>query len=106
AIGSPGGTRIINYVAQTLVNVLDFGLDVQQAVAAPHVVAQDDGPVELEERTELPERAGALEAMGHRAVPRNLNSGLHGIVIDYGEDGARRLRGGADPRREGIALGD
>src|SRR5690606_21293056 len=50
-IGSPGGTRIINYVAQTLVNVLDFGLDVQQAIAAPHVVAQHDGPVELEERT-------------------------------------------------------
>jgi gamma-glutamyltranspeptidase / glutathione hydrolase len=104
-IGSPGGTRIINFVAQAIVNVLDFGLDVQQAVAAPHVVAQDSGPVELEERTSLPEQAGALEALGHRAVPRNLNSGLHGIAVEHGADG-RTLRGGADPRREGVALGD
>ncbi|MBN1237539.1 MAG: gamma-glutamyltransferase [Gammaproteobacteria bacterium] len=105
AIGSPGGTRIINYVSQALVNVLDFGLDVQQAVSAPHIVAQDDSPIELEERTALTERRDELEEMGHRVVPRNLNSGLHGIVVDH-RDGRRVLRGGADPRREGVALGD
>jgi gamma-glutamyltranspeptidase / glutathione hydrolase len=104
-IGSPGGTRIINYVAQAIVSVLDFGLDVQQAVAAPHLVAQADGAVELEERTVLPDRAEALEALGHRVVPRNLNSGLHGILVEHG-DGGRVLHGGADPRREGVALGD
>ena len=49
-VGSPGGTRIIGFVAQTIVGVLDFGLDVQQAVAAPHFLAQE-GPIELEEGT-------------------------------------------------------
>ena len=100
AIGSPGGTRIINYVAQTLVGVLDLGLDIQQAIAAPHFVAQL-GPLELEQDTPLIEHVPALEALGHRALPRNLNSGLHGIVID-----GTRLLGGADPRREGEAVGD
>jgi gamma-glutamyltranspeptidase / glutathione hydrolase len=104
AIGSPGGTRIINYVAQTLLNMLDFGMSVQQAIAAPHVVAQL-GPLELEQGTAVVELRSALEALGHRVVPRTLNSGLHGIVIDY-SDAGRRLVGGADPRREGVALGD
>ncbi len=103
-VGSPGGTRIINYVTQAIVGVLDFGLDIQAAVAAPHFVAQD-GPIELEEGTELLELAGELEALGHRVVPRGLNSGLHGITVEYGEDGAV-LEGGVDPRREGLALGD
>jgi gamma-glutamyltranspeptidase / glutathione hydrolase len=104
AIGSPGGTRIINYVAQTLINMLDFGMNVQDAIAAPHVVAQL-GPVELEQGTAVVEHRSALEALGHRVVPRTLNSGLHGIVIDYDASG-RRLVGGADPRREGIVLGE
>ncbi len=103
-VGSPGGTRIINYVTQALVGVLDGGLDVQAAVEAPHFVAQD-GPIELEEGTELVELGGELEALGHRVVPRGLNSGLHGIAVDYGESG-RVLSGGADPRREGVAIGD
>jgi gamma-glutamyltranspeptidase/glutathione hydrolase len=80
-------------------------LDVQEAVAAPHIVAQDDGPIELEENTELLAHRETLEAKGHRVVPRNLNSGLHAIVVDYGASGTT-LRGGVDPRREGAALGD
>src|SRR5690606_24066989 len=104
AIGSPGGTRIINYVSQTLLNILDFGMNVQDAISAPHVVAQQ-GPVELEQNTPIVELAPALEALGHRVVPRTLISGLHGIVIEY-DGGVRRLLGGADPRREGIALGE
>src|SRR5690606_18864265 len=104
AIGSPGGTRIINYVSQALVNIIDLGMNVQDAIAAPHFVAQH-GPIELEQGTPAVEHAAALEALGHRVVPRTLNSGLHGIVVEHGEDG-RRLFGGADPRREGVALGD
>jgi len=103
-IGSPGGTRIINYVAQAIVGVLDLGLNVQDAVAAPHLVSQG-GPVELEEETALMEYADALTALGHRVVPRNLNSGLHGIEVEYAGD-TRTLAGGVDPRREGVALGD
>jgi len=104
AIGSPGGTRIINYVSQALLNVLDFGMNVQDAISAPHIVAQT-GPIELEQNTPITEHTAALEALGHRVVPRTLNSGLHGIVIEYDGD-ARRFAGGADPRREGIVLGD
>lgn len=104
-IGSPGGTRIINYVAQAVIEVLDFGSDVEAAVAAPHFVAQG-GRLELEERSPLLELSASLEALGHRPIARSLNSGLHGITIDYAPDGTRTLAGAADPRREGIALGD
>ncbi len=104
AIGSPGGTRIINYVSQALVNLIDLGMNVQDAIAAPHFVAQY-ATVELEQGTPIVEHAAALEALGHRVVLRTLNSGLHGIVIEHGEAG-RRLYGAADPRREGVALGD
>jgi gamma-glutamyltranspeptidase/glutathione hydrolase len=104
AIGSPGGSRIIQYVAQTLVHVLDLGLDIQTAIAAPHVVNRN-GPTELEpgagdgEKTEV--LAAALRALGHEVVLRDQNSGLHGIVKT-----SAGLSGGADPRREGLAVGD
>jgi gamma-glutamyltranspeptidase/glutathione hydrolase len=103
-MGSPGGTRIINFVAQALIGVLDGGLNVQEAVAAPHFLAQR-GFIELEERTALLEQTEALEALGHRVGARNLNSGLHAIEIEYKESGPV-LWGGVDPRREGAALGD
>jgi gamma-glutamyltranspeptidase/glutathione hydrolase len=103
-IGSPGGTRIIGFVAQAIINVLDWDMNIQDAVAAPHLIAED-GAVELEAETPLAAQADALRALGHRVVLRNLNSGLHGITIDY-EDDRVTLAGGVDPRREGVALGD
>jgi gamma-glutamyltranspeptidase/glutathione hydrolase len=103
-IGSPGGTRIINYVTQALLGVLDWDMNIQQAIAAPHFLAQRS-LVELEERTAVLERTEALEALGHRVGARNLNSGLHGIEIEYTDTG-RVLWGGTDPRREGLAIGD
>jgi gamma-glutamyltranspeptidase/glutathione hydrolase len=103
-MGSPGGTRIINFVTQAIVGVLDWGLDIEAAVAAPHFLSRG-GPIELEEDTHLLEYADALRALGHEVVERNINSGLHGIFIEYGADGAD-LWGGVDPRREGVALGD
>ena len=103
-IGSPGGTRIIGFVAQAIIGVLDWDRNVQEAVAAPHFIAED-GPLELEEGTELAAHRDALRALGHRVAMRNLNSGLHGITIDYA-DGGKRLAGGVDPRREGVAIGD
>jgi gamma-glutamyltranspeptidase/glutathione hydrolase len=103
AVGSPGGEQIIGFVVQTIVGVLDWRLDVQQAVAAPHFLAQD-GPVLLEQGTSLASDAAALTALGHTTALRTLNSGLHAIAIDYGDQ--RQLTGGVDPRREGVALGD
>ncbi len=103
AIGSPGGSRIIEYVAKTLVYVLDLKLDVQSAIAAPHMVNRN-GTTEIELDPEHVERTGELakelRALGHDVVIRQQNSGLHGVVkTPYG------LEGGADPRREGLAIG-
>ena len=99
-IGSPGGSRIIGYVAQAIVAHLAWGMDVQQAVAAPHAVNRF-GTYDLEEGTAMAERAQELEKLGYKVNVRSLNSGLHAIAIsDSG------LMGGADPRREGIAMGE
>jgi gamma-glutamyltranspeptidase/glutathione hydrolase len=103
-VGSPGGTRIIGFVAQSIVGFADWGLDVQQAVAAPHFLAED-GPLEIEEGTPLAAHEQALEELGHRVVVNGMNSGLHAIAIEYTRRG-RVLSGGVDPRREGTALGD
>ncbi len=103
-VGSPGGTRIIGFVAQSIVGFVDWRLDVQQAVAAPHFLAEE-GPIELEDGTELAAHKQALEALGHTVTANNMNSGLHAIAIEYGRRG-RTLLGGVDPRREGAALGD
>jgi gamma-glutamyltranspeptidase/glutathione hydrolase len=99
-VGSPGGARIISYVTRAVIGVLDGGLDVQAAIDRPHV-ANLGGPAELEKGTGAAALAEALKAKGHAPVVRDLTSGLHGIeILPQG------LRGGADPRREGVALGD
>ncbi len=98
AIGSPGGSRIIGYVAQAIVNHVDFGMNVQQALAAPHAVNRF-GTYDLEDGTAMADQAGALQELGYETEVRELTSGLHAIEI------GETLRGGADPRREGIALG-
>lgn len=98
--GSPGGSRIINYVARSTLAMLDWGMDPQAAVSLGHVVNRN-GPTDLEENTEAAERAEEMRALGHEVNVRDLNSGLHAVLI---EDG--KLYGGADPRREGVALGE
>jgi gamma-glutamyltranspeptidase/glutathione hydrolase len=103
-VGSPGGTRIIGFVAQSIVGVVDWQLDVQQAVAAPHFLAEE-GPIELEEGTAIAAHEQALETLGHTVAINNMNSGLHAIAIEHTRRG-RVLYGGVDPRREGVALGD
>ncbi len=100
AIGSPGGSRIIAYVTQALIAMLDWGLDAQQALDLPHHVNRN-GPIDLESGTPLVDLEAALVERGHDVRLRGLNSGLHAVVVT--PDG---LEGGADPRREGIALGD
>ncbi|NMG65556.1 gamma-glutamyltransferase [Azoarcus indigens] len=99
-IGSPGGSAIINYVAKTLVGVLDWGLDVQQAIALPNMGSRNR-QTELEHGSALVPLADGLRSLGHTVNVGDQPSGLHGILID--ESG---LSGGADPRREGVALGD
>ena len=98
-IGSPGGSRIISYVAQTIVGVVDWQLDVQQAINLPKVTNRNDYTA-LEKDTPLTRHEGALTELGHNVRVIDLNSGLHGIQLTD-----KNLIGGADPRREGIAVG-
>lgn len=97
--GSPGGSRIIGHVANSIVAVLDCGMDVQQAVAMGHFVNRN-GPTDPEQGTEAEAFAPVLEARGHEVNVREPESGLHAIHFTDG-----RIEGGADPRREGVALG-
>ncbi len=99
AIGSPGGSRIIGYVAQSLVAHLDWNMDIQQAISQPKMINRF-GEMDLEINTPLADKAAQFERMGYRVKIRDLNSGLHAIrITDEG------LEGAADPRREGVAIG-
>lgn len=100
ALGSPGGSNIIPYVANTLIALIDWKMDIQQAISRPHLVNRF-GTYELEAGTAAEEMADDLRALGFETAARDLNSGLHGIA--FTDEG---LQGGADPRREGVALGD
>lgn len=99
-LGSPGGPSIINYVARTLAAMIDWRLDAQAAVSLPHGGSMN-GPTELERGTAYEQLAPALRARGHEVRLGDFTSGLHVI-----ERVAAGWRGGADPRREGVAKGD
>ncbi|WP_102106921.1 gamma-glutamyltransferase [Oceaniglobus roseus] len=98
-VGSPGGSRIIGYVAQAVIAHIDWGMDAQAAVAMPHFVNRF-GTYDLEEGTTAADLAQPLTDLGFETSVTDLNSGLHAIIVGDG------LTGGADPRREGIALGE
>lgn len=100
ATGSPGGPAIIDFVTQSLIAMLDTHLTPQQAAAMPHVLNLNS-PTILEKDTPAADFAPALTAMGHTIMTRDLESGLH--IIERVPGG---YVGGADPRRDGIALGD
>ncbi|MBA5690063.1 gamma-glutamyltransferase [Rugamonas apoptosis] len=104
ATGSPGGSSIINYVAKVLVGTLDWGLDVQQAINLPNFGSRN-GPTELEAGRVAPQVVAQLIARGHEVRQFEQNSGLQGIQRRT-VDGQPLWFGGADPRREGVALGE
>lgn len=100
AIGSPGGPAIIPYTAESLVAMLDGGLDPKATAALPHHV-NPNGPTILEADTPVVEYASALAAMGHRVATSELESGLN--IVERVPGG---YVGGSDPRRDGVAKGD
>ncbi len=99
-VGSPGGSQIIGFVVKTLIAVLDWDMDIQTAIDLGNVVNRN-GTTDLEEGTTAQMLQSQLDSLGHQTRVRSLTSGLHGIEIVNGV-----MRGGADPRREGIALGE
>lgn len=100
ALGSPGGSSIIGYVAQAVVELADWSRSPGQAVAAPHVLNRN-GATQLEAGTAAADLRAALEALGHQVQESELQSGL--AIVRF-VDG--RMIGAADPRRDGIALGE
>ncbi len=99
-LGSPGGSSIILYVVKTLVALLDWGMDPQQAADLLNFGSKGHG-FEIELAGPAVWTALRLKPFGHTIVPELMNSGTH-IVMRRGD----RLEGGADWRREGAALGD
>ncbi|HEV2559704.1 MAG TPA: gamma-glutamyltransferase [Microvirga sp.] len=99
-VGSPGGSAIINYVAKTLVGLIDWKLDPQVAADLPNIGSRN-AATELEKGTEAEAWKAALEAKGHEVRVIEQTSGIHAIVMT-----PAGLAGGADSRREGVAVGN
>ncbi len=100
ALGSPGGSRIINYVAQTLLLMLHTELSLQEILHQGHI-SNRNGLTELEQDTSAEQLLFELQERGHNVKIRELNSGIH--ALRRRDDG--RWEAGVDPRREGLALG-
>jgi gamma-glutamyltranspeptidase / glutathione hydrolase len=98
--GSPGGALIIHYTAKTLYGVLNWGLNTQQAINLPNFGATG-APTQLEEKRFAPATVDALKARGHEVRELAMTSGLQAI-----ERTPSGLFGGADPRREGVVMGE
>ena len=98
--GSPGGSQIILYVVKALVAMLDWELDAQKAVALPNF-GSEGGPFEIEYSPETLSLGFNMTSHGHAVTRVVMTSGINTIERRDGH-----LEGGADPRREGVAVGD
>ncbi|WP_448123763.1 gamma-glutamyltransferase [Pseudomonas veronii] len=105
ALGSPGGSQIIEYVSKSLVAMLDWQLDPQAAISLPNFGSRN-GATELETGLFSPALKQALRDKGHALSEIEMTSGIQAIVRTRDAQGKVTLSGGADPRREGEALGD
>ena len=101
AMGSPGGNAIPAYVIKTAVAVLDWHMSMQDAAALPNLIARG-GSIQTEPKKFAPGVYDALVAKGLKAASGFAaeGSGIHGIIVRPGG-----YEGGADPRREGEAIG-
>ncbi|MGB3123495.1 MAG: gamma-glutamyltransferase [Pseudomonas sp.] len=104
-VGSPGGSQIIEYVSKSLVAMLDWKLDPQAAISLPNFGSRN-GATELEAGLFSPALKQALKDKGHTLSEIDMTSGIQAIVRTRDAQGKASLSGGADPRREGEAVGD
>jgi gamma-glutamyltranspeptidase/glutathione hydrolase len=106
AIGTPGGRTILQTTPQMLVNLIDFDMDVQQAISAPRISTISPNAL-LVERSIPQSVRNQLSALGHnvRAEERGLGN-AHGLTVEYNARGEPAwFTGGADPRGEAAAAG-
>ena len=115
ATGSPGGATIIQYVTKTLVGFADWGLDAQQATSmvafgaansATTNVGGEHPNVDTTNNAANDTLVAGLRALGHTVNTGAQSSGIGTIVRRSNPQGYYFLEGGADPRREGVVLGD
>lgn len=99
AIGSPGGSRIIGYVAQAIVAHTQWGMNIQAAINQPHVLNRF-GEIELEQGTSAEQFKPALESLGQRSGSKSSTLACTPFVLLH------KVLRAADPRREGVAIGE
>jgi gamma-glutamyltranspeptidase/glutathione hydrolase len=105
ALGTPGGHTIPQTVPQMTMNILDFGMNIQEAISAPRISFVEPDILSVEEGISQEIRA-ALEARGHRVRTTRGLGNAHGLTIEWGTDGKPvSFAGGADPRGAGLAKG-
>ena len=118
-VGSPGGSNIIQYVTKTIIGLVDWNMDIQQAINLSNFGAQTSATTSLEKGSLAGAAAveAGLKAKGHTVSILDINSGVHGLVMNgFRSDGSVGAlsrgpnlgvwAGGADPRREGTAKGN
>jgi gamma-glutamyltranspeptidase / glutathione hydrolase len=105
--GSPGGALIIHFTAKTLIGTLNWDMNAQQAINLPNFGSLN-GPSILEAKRFPPAVVEALKAKGHEIREIEMTSGLQAIERTTSSGAATYdgFFGGADPRREGVVLGD
>jgi gamma-glutamyltranspeptidase/glutathione hydrolase len=104
SVGSPGGAMIIHFTAKTLYGVLNWGLSPQQAISLPNF-GSVGGPLVLEGGRFAPATLAALRERGHEVKEQALTSGLQ-AAVRQNKSGRSEWISGADPRREGVVLGE
>ncbi|MGB7452977.1 MAG: gamma-glutamyltransferase [Lysobacterales bacterium] len=104
-IGSPGGKRILSTVAMLISDLVDFDMDIQSAINTPRINNYESGSLKIEARIPV-DVQNELREMGHQIIVKKdfdlYFGGAQGVVIDQ-KSGV--LHGGADPRRDGKAVG-
>lgn len=105
ALGTPGGHTIAQTVPQVVVNLLDFGLDIQKAIDAPRIAFNEPDEIWVEDRLTVEVRQGLADRGHHLALSRRIGN-VHGLEIRYDAEGRpQQFFGGADPRIDGFAQG-
>lgn len=105
ALGTPGGHTIAQTVPQMVMNILDFGMNIQEAISAPRISFTEPDILAVEDA--LPRAIGnALRERGHSVIGTKALGNAHGLMIEWGPDGKPvSFTGGADPRGAGLAKG-
>jgi len=105
ALGTPGGHTIAQTMPQMVMNILDFEMNIQEAISAPRISFAEPDILAVEDA--LPRGIGdALLELGHSVIRTRALGNAHGLMIEWGPDGKPvSFTGGADPRGAGLAKG-